>query len=322
MRDGLQKWLLQGDPWVRLRARLDLMDEAPSSPLVLADRKAVLKDPRIAALVREVSQVPWPPLTSHKSAQHPIHKLGFLVDIGLDGPELGLDEFADAVMNDASDEGPLRVHSIVSPSYGGTGKMQLSWSLCDAPLMSWAVESLGYEGKVLDSAKAHLLSLVRSNGWPCTVSENLRPFRGPGRKDDPCPFATLAMLKLLSLSRASRDSKEARIGTEALLSLWARSKERHPYMFYMGTDFRKLKAPLVWYDLLHVADVLTRFEHLRGDARLVEMCGAIFSKVNPDGSFTPESIWTAWKDWEFGQKKEPSRWLTYLVLRLQKRMAE
>ena len=22
------------------------------------------------------------------------------------------------------------------------------------------------------------------------------------------------------------------------------------------------------------------------------------------------SVWMAWKDWEFGQKKEPSRWLT------------
>lgn len=23
-----------------------------------------------------------------------------------------------------------------------------------------------------------------------------------------------------------------------------------------------------------------------------------------------ESVWMAWKDWEFGQKKTPSRWLT------------
>jgi hypothetical protein len=34
------------------------------------------------------------------------------------------------------------------------------------------------------------------------------------------------------------------------------------------------------------------------------------SKMDPSGRFTLESVWTAWKDWEFGQKKDPSRWLT------------
>jgi hypothetical protein len=29
--------------------------------------------------------------------------------------------------------------------------------------------------------------------------------------------------------------------------------------FYMGTDFCKHKVPLVWYDILHVVDVLTQF---------------------------------------------------------------
>ena len=37
-------------------------------------------------------------------------------------------------------------------------------------------------------------------------------------------------------------------------------------MFFMGTDFRKLKVPLVWYDLLHVLDVLSSFPWLKGTA--------------------------------------------------------
>jgi hypothetical protein len=43
------------------------------------------------------------------------------------------------------------------------------------------------------------------------------------------------------------------------------------------------------------------------------MLKVLQGKANQDGRFTPESIWTAWKDWEFGQKKEPSRWLTLLA---------
>jgi hypothetical protein len=93
-------------------------------------------------------------------------------------------------------------------------------------------------------------------------------------------------------------------------------------MFFMGTDFRKLKVPLVWYDLIHVLDVLSRFDWLRNDARLREMLALLESKMDVHGRFTLESVWTAWKDWEFGQKKIPSRWLTLLACRIMLRMDE
>ncbi len=88
----------------------------------------------------------------------------------------------------------------------------------------------------------------------------------------------------------------------------------------MGTDFRKLKVPFVWYDLGHVLEALTHFVWLREDERLQEMAELLRSKADDQGRFTLESVWTAWKDWEFGQKKQPSRWLTLLAWRLLKRM--
>jgi len=124
------------------------------------------------------------------------------------------------------------------------------------------------------------------------------------------------MLKALSTSEELRDSPACHTGTETMLSLWAESQTRHPYIFYMGTDFRKLKVPFVWYDLLHVLDVLSRFSWLQKDARLVEMLGILKSKADPQGLFCLESVWSAWKDWEFGQKKQPSRWLTLLSWRI------
>ena len=39
----------------------------------------------------------------------------------------------------------------------------------------------------------------------------------------------------------------------------------------MGTDFRKLKVPFVWYDLMHVLDVLSRFPWLIRMTRLLDM---------------------------------------------------
>ena len=88
----------------------------------------------------------------------------------------------------------------------------------------------------------------------------------------------------------------------------------------MGTDFRKLKVPFVWYDLLHVLDVLTQFPYLHGDPRLAEMIALLSTKAGADGQFMAESVWQAWREWEFGQKKEPSRWLTLAAWRVIKRV--
>jgi hypothetical protein len=128
------------------------------------------------------------------------------------------------------------------------------------------------------------------------------------------------MLQALSGLEAYQDTPAVQWAGEAALNAWAERRERHPYMFYMGTDFCKLKAPLAWYDILHVLDVLTRYPQYRADPRLLEMAAIVRAKMDSEGKFTPESIWTAWKDWEFGQKKVPSRWLTFLVWRVLNRV--
>ena len=117
-----------------------------------------------------------------------------------------------------------------------------------------------------------------------------------------------------------RESSAARAGAECLLNLWEHSMTEHPYIFYMGNDFRKLKIPFIWYDIMHVLDTLTRFDFLNQDARLLDMAQVLKSKMDSDGRFIPESVWMAWKDWEFGQKKEPSRWLTLCAWKILKRL--
>jgi hypothetical protein len=49
------------------------------------------------------------------------------------------------------------------------------------------------------------------------------------------------------------------------------------------------------------------------------MLQIVEAKGDEQGRFTPESIWTAWKDWDFGQKRAPSPWMTFLALRILKR---
>ncbi len=314
-------WLLEGELWIEYRTRLDLLGQSESEPQVASAREGLLADPRVMALLAELSRWPGIVISSHKSAGQPFHKLTFIADLGLKPGDRGVDEIIGRVLEHQSDEGPFQLSTNIPTHFGGTGTDQWAWALCDAPLSVYALSKFGLaEHPAVRAATHHLLGLVRDNGWPCAVSKELGKFRGPGRKDDPCPFANLAMLKALSAIPEQRDSSQCWTGAETLLSLWDESLTQHPYMFFMGTDFRKLKVPLVWYDLLHVLDVLSGFPWLKGDQRLLDMAGLLSSKADDQGRFTLESVWTAWKEWEFGQKKQPSRWLTLLAWRILARL--
>lgn len=318
--EELTDWLLAGQPWVVYRTRLDLLGENEADSDVIQARLAMLTHPLVRQLVTELTDWPGSILSSHKSAGHPIHKLTFLADLGLKVSDTGVERIVELVLEHQADTGPFQVLMNISPHYGGSGNDEWAWALCDAPLLVYALVQFGLEDDIrVKTALDHLLTLVNDNGWPCAVSPELGKFRGPGRKDDPCPYANLVMLKTLALKEEWRALPASHIGAETILRLWEHRLETHPYMFYMGTDFCKLKAPLVWYDILHVSDVLTRFPWLANDPRLQAMLDCIQGKSDPSGRLTPESIWTAWKEWDFGQKKEPSRWLTLLGQRIIRR---
>jgi hypothetical protein len=281
----------------------------------------MLEDAQVRELDKTLIAWPEPALKSHKSAGHPIHQLAFAAEIGMRPGDLGMDGVIERVLAHPATEGPLQILIEISPAFGGSGQADYAWMLCDAPLVVFALARMGLgDDARLRKAVGYLVELARSNGWPCAVAPQLGKWRGPGRKDDPCPFANLVMLKALAEFPELSDSPAARAGAETALQLWQSSRERSPYLFKMGDDFRKLKAPNVWYDLLHALEVLSRFEWLRGDPRLREMADMATAKADSDGRFTPESVWLAWKGWEFSQKKEPSRWLTLQMLRVMMRL--
>jgi hypothetical protein len=310
-------WLLAGEPWVVYRTRLDLLKQPDDHSAVASTRAAMLADIPVNTLLSELANWPGTVIASHKSASQSFHKLTFLSDLGLRIGDPGVDLIVERILSHQSVDGPFQLPMNIAPGYGGTGQDLWAWALCDAPLIVYALARFGLQdAPAVQAATRYLVGLLRENGWPCAVSKELGKFRGPGRKDDPCPFANLAMLKALSEIDEYRHSPACHTGAETLLALWDASAKQHPYMFFMGTDFRKLKVPFVWYDILHVLDILSRFPWLQGDSRLLEMVQIVRDRADPDGRFSLESVWTAWKDWEFGQKKAPSRWLTLMAWRV------
>ncbi len=280
----------------------------------------MLEHPLVRGLMEELKAWPGTVLNSHKSAGQCYHRMAFLAEIGVlvtDGP---LPEIMAKIRHQETEEGIPTLSIQISESHGGTGKNIPGWALCDAPVTLSAMAAMGLsEDSGLRFATASLLARGRDNGWPCAVSPVLGGWRGPGKVGDPCPYATLAMLQLLAACKGFDDRPETRAGIECLLDLWTHSRERHPYIFYMGTDFRKLKVPFIWYDIVHVADVLSRFDQAVLDPRFSEMLSVITAKADADGLYTPESEWQAWKAWPGMRKGQPSPWLTFLVMRLEKR---
>ncbi|MBW6474459.1 MAG: hypothetical protein K0B14_15135 [Anaerolineaceae bacterium] len=314
-------WLLTGEPWVTYRTRLELLGEAENTFTVMKARQAMLDSPDVKSVLTELMAWPGTVISSHKSAGQLFHKLTFIADLGLKATDLGMESIIPRILEHQSAEGPFQLPVNIPTHFGGTNQDTWAWALCDAPLTTYALAKFGLQDDpAVHQSVDYLMNLVRDNGWLCAVSKELGNFRGPGKKDDPCPFATLAMLKALSAFEDLQDSSAAHTGVETLLGLWQESQTQHPYIFYMGNDFRKLKVPFVWYDLMHVLDVLTNFPWANSDPRLLDMLDLMKSKADEQGCFTLESIWTVWKGWDFGQKKVPSRWLTLMAWRIIKRV--
>jgi hypothetical protein len=111
-----------------------------------------------------------------------------------------------------------------------------------------------------------------------------------------------------------------RAGAETLLEHWERQDERKFYLFGIGTDFRKLKFPFVWYNILHAVEALSHYPFVHADPRFLEMVRTITDQADSQGRYTAGSMYRPWKDWSFADKKKPSPWLTFLVLRILRRM--
>ncbi len=317
--------------WVRFRSLVDLDGANLDSPEAAHAREAMERTPQLTALLADIADWPGVVLNSHKSAQQTFHSLSFAAELGVSAKHPAIAMALERILSRMQSDGLPRLPMTYPVHFGGTGTETWSWALCDAPIILKALVRFGLGGeKKVQAGVDSIFSLSQPFGWPCAVAPELGTFRGPGKKTDPCPYATLVSLDLAAACmespqgpaswKKSGKSTAVLAGIEALLTCWERSREWHPYIFYAGDDFRKLKAPLLWYDILHVADTLSRFEAARTDPRFAQIIGTILEKKRGDGSYMAESVYQPYKNWDFGQKKKPSPWIEFLVRRIERRM--
>jgi hypothetical protein len=303
------------EDWLKYAIQLHLLHENKDN--LIEQKNQTLGCEKIQSYLRDITDFHSTLVSNHKNPDLPIHKLHFLLDIGLDSTVPEIQIAVDEIMKHQDENGVYQSIINIPKHFGGSGEDMFSWCLCDAPSLLLALVKAGVDyDKHIKAGVDYLISFCTINGFPCKASSELGKFRGPGKKEDCCPYATLTMAKLLSYIPQYQGSDIAKATASTLLSLWENSLEKHPYMFYMGTDFRKLKAPAIWYDIVSVTDVLSRYECVRNDSRFREMVSLIQNKQDENGFFIPEAVYQKCKGWDFGQKKTSSPYLTYLCLRI------
>jgi hypothetical protein len=318
------EWLLASrEPWTRYRTLVDLLDRPEDSQEVKAARSEMLIHPQVKGLLEEAATWPGFALKRHNDAKHPIYALSTLADFGVKASDPGVSPVTEAVMAHQSQEGAFQTKLRLYKRFGGIDGERWTWMACDAPTLLYALLSFGLSGdERVRRSVDHLVGLVEDNGWRCTAAAELGAFKGPGKREDPCPIANVYALKALSLVPELLDSRATRAGAEMLLWHWGPQCERKIFLFGIGTFYRRLKYPFVWYDILHVVDVLSRFPFVHDDPRFEDLVKTITEQADEQGRYTAASMYRAWKGWSFADKKAPSSWLTFLVRRIQRRMGK
>ena len=313
IREQIIKWLLQGEPWVRYRTLIDILNEDKNSAKVVAAKRAILEHKLIKKIFDKQNE------NGYWGKPRDIHTwwpkkdttfwiLGVLADFGFTKEVKKITKACEYVFSIQLDSGgfgwdpPTRAYD------------------CHTAILTEALAKLGYLGDLrLQNAYNWLISRQRLDGGFWCKDSGLPG--GPRENEPSCALATMFVLGALAQNNEIRNNEVTKRGIAFLLNCWEnRGKIKYAgHDSQIGRDFEKLKYPFTDYRILKYLDVVSQFEFVREDPRLKEIIDLVFSKQDSQGRFTPESIHKVWQDFDFGQKEKPSRWITFLVYRIGRR---
>jgi hypothetical protein len=294
---NILNWLLQGPPWLVYAVESQLLDRTP-------DPAAAVRDPAVVGLVARLRSRDrgLPALGGGRVHYTETGKaywdLFILADIGLSIADLGLREEAEAVFGFQSADGTFRIPPNVRPHY-----------YCMSAILVAALAKMGYrdDPRVAAYSNAALRDQQRGGGWDCY-----------GDDYGSCPMDNLNLLMLLAQYEARRRDPALDGALDCLLSHWERGDNR--YGFGVGRRFRALTYPAVKYGVLRVLDVLSLFPRAVESPAFTAMLDHVRG-LAVDGRYYAAPVDDAYTEFDFGQTGEPSRWLTFLVSRIERRAA-
>jgi hypothetical protein len=292
-------WLLEGPAWLRYAVELQLLDNKP-------DIRPVLQDAAIGKIISRLksAEAGIPAIKSgrvhYTEAGKAYWDLFFLADIGLSSRGIGLESEAETVFRFQSADGTFTIPPNVKDNY-----------FCMSAILISSLTKMGFrdDPRIARYIRAALSAQMPGGGWDC-YGESIGILES-------CPMDDLNILMLLGQYDAHVNNPALNGAMDCLLGHWAIGE--HLYGFGTGKRFRSLQYPAVKYGILRVLDVLSLFPHAMENRSFQEMLDFVRAKA-VGGKYSAEAIEAAYADFDFGQQAAPSRWLTFLVNRVEKRV--
>jgi len=228
--------------------------------------------------------------------------LFFLADIGLTVKDIGLEEEAEDIFRYQTREGTFIIPPNVKGNY-----------FCMSSILIASLVKMGYhdEPRVIKYIRTALNEQIPGSGWDCYAYDY-----GPGYS---CPMDDLNMLMLMGQYLDYRDNPKLYKPIDHLLAHW--ETRENIYGFGVGERFRSLEYPAVKYGILRVLDVLSLFPYAVKSKGFQSMLSYVHNKA-VNGRYFAEGADMVYTDFDFSQTKEPSRWITFLIERIDKRVTQ
>jgi hypothetical protein len=284
----------------------------------LADVRSHPATKRLVAMLPTKADEPAD-VSGHNKPELVTNVLDLLAEFGLTAAsEPRISRLLDQMLSHTDDAGRFRSYAVQrsgSPVWGCLA--------CDTHAIADAAGRLGLAGdprmhRALDAAHADLIETDLGLAWGCPPDPRTG-FRGPGRRGEPCPQATLEALRAYSWLPPKQRSKRIAAVVHTVLEIWRQRGTRKPYMMGHGRQFKTVKWPPTWYGAYEIVDVLGRLPETwrdsPGDRRsLAEIAACLLAyNVAADGTVTPQSAFQGWEWLSFGQKKLPSPLATAMI---------
>jgi len=314
LKEELLGWLLAGEPWVVYRTLVDLLDRDEQDEAVLTAKTSIPQHPLIKRIFEGLNK------EGYWGSPKDIHTwwpkknttfwiLPMLADFGFTIEDKRIARACEYVFSTQLPFGgfgwdpPTHAHdchsAIITESLA---RLSLQEDLRLQKSYDWLVKRQRLDG-----------------GFWC---KNTGQIGGPKEKEPSCAMAAMFVLGALAQNPELQNSKISSKGVDFLFECWGkRGKVKYAgHDSQVGTDWEKLKYPFTDYKILKFLDVLSQFEYAKQRLQQSDMVKLLLSKRDGEGRFTPESIVKVWSDFDFGQKEKPSRWITFLALRILKRI--
>ena len=310
------EWLLEGEPYIKYRVMTDLLDQRKEDKEIAALRKSIRKSRLIRKLFDKQNQAGYWGTSEDIFKWWPkkdttFWMLGILADFGLEKDSREIAAACEYVFG-------------TQLSGGGFGWAPPSTAAeCFTGILTESLAKLGYlTDPRLDKAYQWLLNRQRHDGGFWCKRTGL-PGR-PRQHEPSCAFATLCVMGAISRNADLIKSEVAKKGVKFLFDCWKnRGQIRYAgHDSQVGKGWEKLKYPFTDYKILKYLDIITQFEYSRNNSAMTEMINLLISKADDNGRFSAESIHKCWSEFDFGQKKTSSRWITFLAYRIIKRFTQ